>query len=156
MTLHEHFPVRVTYHVKSPVLFGRTYFLLQGVLIFPISGGVIGCSTSYGTVQYYILAQLKMNMTPWEATAARMKFDEDFAEKCYNAPNALDSVFGDSYNIVSLSSGENESEDEEQDLLRAKTVGQEKSTVFIEDRIKHANVSFCDLIRNNLKKSLWF
>ena len=50
-----------------------------------------------------------------------------------------------------LSSGVNASEDEQQDLLRAKTVGQEKSTSFIEDRIKHATISFCG---NVVKKLL--
>lgn len=55
-----------------------------------------------------------------------------------------------------LSSGVNASEDEQQDLLRAKTVGQEKSTSFIEDRIKHATISFCGLIKINNMKTFSF
>lgn len=55
-----------------------------------------------------------------------------------------------------LSSGVNASEDEQQDLLRAKTVGQEKSTSFTEDRIKHATIFFCGLIKINNMKTFSF
>lgn len=110
-----------------------------------------------------MVAQLKMNMerslrvfesvpTPKETTAARLKFDDDCVEKCYNVLSTWTSMFVDSHGIMSLSSGVNASQDVQQDLLRAKAVGQEKSSTFIEERIKHGHVPFHDPIRkNNLK-----
>ena len=82
----------------------------------------------------------------------RMKFDEESVQKCYDVLYTWTPVFEDLCDIVSLSSGVNVSPEVQQDLLHAKTIGEEKSSTFIQERIKSNNVPFNDPIKkNNLK-----
>ena len=55
--------------------------------------------------------------------------------------------------IVSLSSGVNASEEVQNDLLNAESVGKTKSEGFIENRIKKNSVGFCDVIKKNQLKA---
>ena len=81
-----------------------------------------------------------------------MKFDEESVQKCYDVLHTWTPVFEDSYDIVPLSSGVNASPEVQQDLLHAKTIGEEKSSTFIQERIKSNDVPFNHPIKkNNLK-----
>lgn len=108
----------------------------------------------------HITAQLKGNMENTlgirqstskmkETSAKRIKFDEQSVEKCCNVLDTWASVFEDSSDIVSLSSGVNASSEVQKDLLRAKEIGEQKSSTFIQERIKTNNVPFNDPIKKN-------
>lgn len=78
---------------------------------------------------------------------SKLKSVEECVLKCYEILNDWPSIFEDSYDIVSLSFGLNASEDVQQDLLRAKDVGQQKSAASTEERLKHDKVPFYDPIK---------
>ena len=60
------------------------------------------------------------------------------------------------YDIVSLSSGLNASEDVQQDVLTAKDVGRQKPAAFIEEILKRNKGLFYDSIKNNNLKTFTF
>ena len=62
-------------------------------------------------------------------------------------------IFSSSEAIVSLSSGVNASEEVQNDLLNAESVGKTKSEGFIENRIKKNSVGFYDVIKKNQLKT---
>ena len=89
---------------------------------------------------------------PKEVSETRMKFDEANVQKCCEILDSWIPIFDESDDIVSLSSGVNASKDVQQDLLRAKSVGEKRSSDFIKERIKSDDVPFYDPIKkNNLK-----
>ena len=87
-----------------------------------------------------------------EVGETRMKFDEASVQKCCDILDTWTPIFQESYDLVSLSSGVNATQDVQQDLLKAKSVGEEGSSEFINNRIKSDNVSFYSPIKKtNLK-----
>ena len=87
-----------------------------------------------------------------ECSAARIKFDEDWVQKCYDVLNSWNPFFEDHQDIESLSSRVHATEEVQKDLLRAKEVGLEKSSTFISERIRSNNIPFYEPIKkNNLK-----
>ena len=60
------------------------------------------------------------------------------------------------YDIVSLSSGLNASEDVQQDVLTAKDAGRQKPAAFIEEILKRNKGLFYDSIKNNNLKTFTF
>ena len=61
-----------------------------------------------------------------ECSAARIKFDEDCVQKCYNILNSWTPIFEDHQVTESLSSRVHATEEVQKYLLRAKAVGLEK------------------------------
>ena len=59
-------------------------------------------------------------------SAARIRFDEDCVQKCYDVLNSWTPIFEDHQDIESLSSRVHTNEEVQKDLLRAKAVGLEK------------------------------
>ena len=87
-----------------------------------------------------------------ECSAVRIKFDDDWVQKCYDVLNSWTPVFEDHQDIESLSSRVHATEEVQKDLLRAKAVGLEKSCTFISERIRSNNIPFYEPIKkNNLK-----
>ena len=83
----------------------------------------------------------------------RMKFDEEAVQNCYNVLKQWQPIFSSSEAIVSLSSGVNASEEVQNDLLNAESVGKTKSKEFIDNRIKRNSVGFHDIIKKNQLKT---
>ena len=83
----------------------------------------------------------------------RMKFDEKAVQNCYNVLKQQQPIFVSSEAIVSLSSGVNASEEVQNDLLNAESVGKTKSEGFIENRIKKNSFGFYDVIKKNQLKT---
>ena len=132
-------------------------------------GGIIGFSTTEGTVQRWVLsshvvAKIRSDMEeniglrttsskPKELQDSRMKFDEEAVIKCYNLIMQWQPIFSSSDSIVSLSSGVNASEEVQKDLIRAESVGKTKSEEFINNRIKENKIGFYDVIKKNKLKT---
>lgn len=133
------------------------------------TGGIIGFATTEGTVQRWVLsshvaAKVRADMEedlgmrkqiskPKELQKTRMEIDENKVQTCYETIKQWQPIFQSSGAIVSLSSGVNASEDVQKDLLRAETVGKEKSELFINDRIRNNDVDFYDVIPKNQLKT---
>ena len=83
----------------------------------------------------------------------RMKFDEEAVQNCYNVLKQWQPIFSSSEAIVSLSSGVNASEEVQNDLLNAESVGKTKSKEFSDNRIKRNSVGFHGIIKKNQLKT---
>ena len=90
---------------------------------------------------------------PKELQKNQMKFDEEAVQNCYNVLKQWQPIFSSSEAIVSLSSGVNASEEVQNDLLNAESVGKTKSKEFIDNRIKRNSVGFYDVIKKNQLKT---
>ena len=90
---------------------------------------------------------------PKELQKNRMKFDEEAVQNCYNVLKQWQPIFSSSEAIVSLSSGVNASEEVQNDLLNAESVGKTKSKEFIDNGIKRNSVGFYDVIKKNQLKT---
>ena len=97
----------------------------SSLILLTFLGGIIGFSSSEGTVQRWVLtshivATLRMNMEsvlhttrrpsrPKEMQKIRINFDEEAVRKCCNLLKQWPPMFSSSTSIVSLSSGMNTS-----------------------------------------------
>ena len=95
----------------------------------------------------------KTSSKPKELQKNWMKFDEEAAQNCYNVLKQWQPIFLSSGAIVSLSSGVNASEEMQNDLLNAESVGKTKSKEFIDNRIKRNSVGFYDVFKKNQLKT---
>jgi hypothetical protein len=133
------------------------------------TGGILGFSTSYGTVQRWVLSGhiaakirsnveedigiRKMTSKPKQLQQQRIRYDEEAVTNCYKLLLDWTPIFTGSDRIVALSSGINASEDVQRDLLRAATIGKEKAQEFIERRIKNHDIGFYETIKKNKLKT---
>ena len=103
----------------------------------------------------HVIAQLKLNMEEdlallskvskvKECSAARIKFDENCVQNCYDVLNSWSPIFEDNHDIESFSFRVHTTEEVQKDLLRVKAVGLEKSSTFVSERIRSNNIPFCD------------
>ena len=97
----------------------------SSLILLTFLGGIIGFSSSEGTVQRWVLtshivATLRMNMVsvlhmtrrpsrPKEMQKSRINFDEEAVRKCCDLLKQWPPMFNSSTSIVSLSSGMNAS-----------------------------------------------
>ena len=94
----------------------------------------------------------KPKSVPKELGVKRKKFDEDCVRKCQEVIGSWSNPFMTSTNIIALSSGITANEDIQNDLLKAKEVGQSRLEIFIKDRIETGTVDFyAPIKKNNLK-----
>jgi len=84
---------------------------------------------------------------PKELQRSRMNFDEEAVQNCYNVLKQWQPIFLSSEAIVYAS------EEVQNDLLNAESVGRTKSERFIDNRIKKNSVGFYDVIKKNKLKT---
>ena len=102
----------------------------------------------------HVIAQLKLNMEEdlallskaskvKEFSAARIKFDENCVQKCYDVLNSWSPNFEDNHDIESFSFRVHTTVEVQKDL-RVKAVGLEKSSTFVSERIRSNNIPSYD------------
>ena len=126
-------------------------------------GGIIGSSTSEGTVQRWILtshvvanlmADLKSSIgiqndqkPPKDLGNARIEHDEKMVRKCVSLIEEWSNPFQRTEELTSLSSGVQAPEDVKQDLLNAKSTGENQLQQFIDKRVSSDTVGFYEPIK---------
>ena len=130
------------------------------------AGGIIGNSTSTGTIQRWVLSShntaafagdLKKSLgldthgcKPKDLSVKRMFFDERSVAQCYETISSCVNPFMKSSKIVSLSSGVEANTEMEADLLNAGEIGKLCFDDFIMKRIESSEVDFYAPIKNKL------
>ena len=126
-------------------------------------GGIIGISTSVGSVQRWVLtshtiaaitSDFKSSLgldilqsTPKDLQEKRKIFDENYVKSCYETISLWNNPFQKSESIASLSSGINANKKVENDLLRAEHEGKMRLKEFAASRIECNDIGFHDPIK---------
>ena len=128
---------------------GKTQAVYSGFVLFDL-GGIIGFSSSHGTIQRWILtshiaAKLRSSMDETLSISrntrcklnrpSRIQFDEEAVKSSYRILSSWTSIFGESDGIVSLSSGRFAPQDVQTDLERAEKIGRNCFDSFVEERL---------------------
>ena len=132
-------------------------------------GGIIGISTSVGSVQRCVLSShitatlssdFKANLgldtprsTPKDIGKSRKVFYESATSHCYETIKNWNNPFQKSNSILSLSPGIAAPEDVQNDLMKAEDVGKKQLENVISTRIESNIVNFYEPIRKNQLKS---
>ena len=131
-------------------------------------GGIIGISTSIGSVQRWVLSSHTFatlisdfkhsidlenpNAKPKDISEKRRVYDEKCVQACCETIKQWCDPFQGSDNIVNLSSGVSDDKETESDLLNAKYQGDLCLTSFLNERIFNHGIPLNDpLKKNNLK-----
>ena len=133
------------------------------------AGGIIGFSTSPGTVQRWVLsshviagvkAKFKTKLgldvdknTQKDLSIKRIIHDEESVISCYELIRSWNNPFEESNVLVGLSSGRAAPADIQTDLLNAPEIGSDKLNGFIATRIHSNAVSFYASIQKNKLKT---
>ena len=132
-------------------------------------GGIIGFSTSLGTVQRWILTSHviatissrfketlgleRPNVVPKDFGKKRILYDEASVSTCYELINSWRNPFNDSTLIIGLSSGLAAPKEIQNDLLNAADVGKKQLKDFLVTRIEATSQHFHDPIKKNKLKT---
>lgn len=132
-------------------------------------GGIIGFSTSEGTMQRWVLtshltaaisSDLKESLdidtiksTPKDLGKKRRLLDETVVSTCQNVIASWTNPFVKNVQLVSLSSGIAATDEVLNDLLSASAIGAKQLKEFVTSRIETSNVKFHDPIKKNKLKT---
>ena len=132
-------------------------------------GGIIGFSTTEGTVQRCILTRpitarlisqmedslqlTKPENVPKDLAATRVSYVESKIKSCIQVLQSWVPMFEDKKNLYNLSSEYHAHEDIEKDLLNAEVIGRKLQEEFVNDRIKIKEISFYYPIKKNKLKT---
>ena len=121
-------------------------------------GGIIGISTSQGTMQRWVLsshntatliADLRKSLnlgigdsTAKDLSSKQIRFDENAVKKCYQLINSWTNPFTKTSNTSCLSSKLMPCYEVQYDLLEAQKIGKLCLDIFITERIETSNIDF--------------
>lgn len=132
-------------------------------------GGIVGSSTSEGTVQRWVLtshvsskiisnleSDFNLKTTtqkPKDLLASRRAIDNGAVNRAYDVLENWGNPFDARSYLINICSGKETTQDIQKDLITAESVGESCLQSFINDRLKTSKISFYDPIKKLKLKS---